>query len=59
MYPSTTSSNYFISLITISSDFSTFSSASYNMENKIDGGVGLEKAYPYKDSHFAYMIGEF
>ncbi len=57
MYPTSTTTNYYISKFSYAS--SILSSSSYNMENKINIGISLEKAYSKVGSKFAYMIGEY
>jgi len=57
MYPTRTTTNYFISKFNYAS--STLTSSSYNMENKINIGISLEKAYSKVGTNFAYMIGEY
>lgn len=57
MYPTTTTTNYFLSKLDYAS--STLISSSYNMENKIDIGISLEKAYSKTGTSFAYLIGEY
>ena len=57
MYPTTTTTNYFLSKLTYAP--STFGSTSYNMNTKIDTGISLEKAYFKAGSNIAYMIGQY
>ena len=57
MYPTTTTTNYFLSKLTYAS--SKFDSTSYDMNTKIDIGITLEKAYFIAASKIAYMIGKY
>ena len=47
IYPTTTTTNYFITKLSYASF--TLSTSSYNMDNKIDIGIILEKAYSKVD----------
>ncbi len=57
IFPTTITTNYFLSLI--NNMDSTVSSRSYNMENKIDVGIRLEKTLFIAGKNVYYMIGEY
>ena len=57
IFPTFITRNYFLSFI--NNMDSTVISRSYNMENKIDVGISLEKTLFIAAKNIYYMIGEY